>query len=51
MAGKLTTRRARKLNAMRKAHGTGGGRPRTEPRCACGAMTLARAEKRGHKCQ
>jgi hypothetical protein len=28
----------------------GPGRPRTKPRCACGAMTLERAAKRGHVC-
>jgi hypothetical protein len=30
------------------------GKPRKRqpaPRCACGKMTLARAEKRGHKCK
>ena len=29
----------------------GAGRPKSSaPRCACGAMTLARAEARRHKC-
>lgn len=28
----------------------GPGRPRTKLRCACGAMTVERAEKRNHKC-
>lgn len=27
-----------------------GGRPRTAPRCPCGAMTVDRAMKRNHKC-
>ncbi len=28
----------------------GPGRPRSEDRCACGAMTVKRAEARSHKC-
>jgi hypothetical protein len=28
----------------------GGGRPKSPDRCPCGKMTVARAEKRGHKC-
>jgi uncharacterized protein YdaU (DUF1376 family) len=31
--------------------GARGGRPRLAERCPCGAMTKARAEKRGHRCQ
>ncbi len=27
-----------------------GGRPKSEDRCPCGAMTLKRAAARGHKC-
>jgi len=27
-----------------------GGRPRTAPRCACGAMTRKRAKQRRHRC-
>lgn len=30
---------------------SGVGRPRRVPRCPCGAMSLARAEKRGHRCR
>lgn len=29
---------------------SGGGRPKDSDRCACGAMTRARAAKRGHRC-
>jgi len=34
----------------RKTTVAGPGRPRTAPRCACGAMTLDRASKRKHVC-
>lgn len=27
-----------------------GGRPRTAPRCPCGAMTRQRAKQRNHRC-
>jgi hypothetical protein len=47
---KLTKRRARAMNAARKTHAAGPGRPRTAPRCPCGAMTVARADQRNHKC-
>lgn len=41
----------RRLQSLRKTHGAGPGRPRSEaPRCQCGAMTLKRAKARGHKC-
>lgn len=33
----------------RKVHS--GGRPRSADRCACSAMTAARAKARGHKCK
>lgn len=36
------------LQAMRKGR---KGRPRERLRCPCGAMTRARAKKRGHKCE
>lgn len=41
------------LQAMRKNRRGGGGKGRTPllNRCPCGAMTAARAAKRGHKCQ
>ena len=37
-------------SAMRKTRGAGPGKPRTAPRCPCGAMTVKRAEQRGHRC-
>jgi hypothetical protein len=49
-AMKLSSARARKLAGMRKTHGAGSGRPRSLDRCLCGAMTRARARKRGHRC-
>jgi len=40
------------LQALRKTKtgGRNGGRPRTAPRCPCGAMTAARAKQRNHRC-
>ena len=39
------------LGRLRKAHPPSPGAPRSnKPRCSCGAMTLARASARGHKC-
>jgi len=35
---------------LAKRGATKSGRPRTKPRCKCGAMTLERAAKRKHKC-
>jgi len=40
---------ARRNSHKRKVHA--GGRPKSLDRCECGAMTLARAAQRGHKCQ
>jgi hypothetical protein len=49
---RLTTQKARAMNAARKIHA--GGRPQgtysDKPRCKCGAMTLKRARARGHRC-
>ena len=48
----LTAQRARELAAMRRTHGAGPGRPRSDKlRCFCGAMTLARAIQRAHNCE
>jgi len=35
---------------MRGTFGAGPGRPRTVTRCPCGAMSVARAEKKRHVC-
>lgn len=37
-------------SARRKKRGAGPGKPRTAPRCPCGAMSLARAKQRNHRC-
>ena len=39
------------LAARRKTNTAGPGRPRTQPRCPCGAMTVERAAKRRHYCR
>jgi hypothetical protein len=47
---KAASAAARALAALRKTKsgGRNGGRPRSDaPRCACGMMTLKRAEARG----
>lgn len=48
----MPTTAAAALNALRrtKTGGRNGGRPRTAPRCPCGAMTLKRAKQRNHRC-
>ena len=51
MPRKLTTKEARKMARARKTFGAGPGRPRSyAPRCACGAMTIARAQRNRHRC-
>lgn len=37
-------------SARRKTRAAGPGKPRTAPRCPCGAMTVARALARNHRC-
>ena len=37
-------------SSMRTTFGHGPGRPRWKKRCPCGAMTIARAKQRNHKC-
>jgi hypothetical protein len=45
----LLSEAARAMQAARKTRA--GGRPQSSaPRCPCGAMTLARATSRKHKC-
>jgi hypothetical protein len=43
--------KAERVEFGRWAASRGGGRPRSEDRCPCGAMTKDRAGKRGHRCQ
>jgi hypothetical protein len=43
--------RARELAGMRRTFGRGKGRPPSQDRCPCRAMTRERAEKRRHKCE
>ena len=49
--GPLTSDQPRAMNAARKTHGTGGGRPLSDaPRCPCAANTLTRAKAHGFAC-
>ena len=52
MGKPISTERARELNALRRTHGAGPGRPRSAAlRCPCGAMTLRCALVRNHDCE